>query len=395
MRILHTADWHLGRPLEGRSRLDEQAEWIDELVEIVKEERIDLLLMAGDVFDTFNPPAEAEELFYDALARLSMDGRCSLVFIAGNHDQPDRLAAVSPLLKGRNLHLLGRPWKEVLHLITVGGEKAVLYALPYPSEARLRESFGAETEEGIQRAFDERIAALFREASFHFRPDAVNLAMSHLFVAGGMESESEREIQVGGAYTVSATSLPEGAHYVALGHLHRPQNVKGSPSLARYAGSPLAYSFSEAGYAKSVTLIEAVAGKREVETKDIFIRSGKPLVIWKAVEGLSQVYQWLDEGRDRNAWLQIDLYVDEPLFQEEILQIRKSHPGIIHIRAIYPEMEKNETFFADRSLPLHELFRRFYRRTNGRDPEEELVVRFLSLVEGEEDNLNAPDPIKD
>lgn len=393
MRILHTADWHLGRQLEGRSRFEEQAAFIDELVTMVKEERIDLILMAGDVYDTANPPAEAEELFYEALARLSHGGKVTLAFIAGNHDHPDRLAAASPLLKGRSLHLLGRPGREVIPLTTAKGEEAVLYALPYPSEARLRESFGEQTgEDEMQKAYDARVAALFLEAGAHFRADTVNLAMSHLFVAGGMESESEREIQVGGAYTVNAPSLPAGAHYVALGHLHRPQNVGGSPSPARYAGSPLAYSFSEAGYAKSVTVIEAEAGKAAA-IQEIYIRSGKPLVVWKAAAGLPQVYQWLEEGRDKQAWLQIDLHVTEPPSQEEIIRLRKAHPGIIHIRTIYPEMEEKQEFFADRSLPLEELFRRFYRRKmGGREADAELVSRFLSLLEGEEED--APDPIK-
>ncbi len=391
MRILHTADWHLGRTLEGRSRLGEQAQFMDELVEIVEKEEVDLLLMAGDVYDNANPPAEAEELFYESLARLTANGRTALVLIAGNHDHPDRLAAATPLLKGKNLYLLGRPTQETLLLKTAKGEEAVLYALPYPSESRLRESFGERFTEGeMQGAYDERVAALFGEAARRFRPDTVNLAMSHLFVRGGVESESEREIQVGGAYTVSPSSLPAGAHYVALGHLHRPQDVNGSKAPARYAGSPLAYSFSEAGYTKSVTLIEAEAGASP-SIREIYLSSGKPLVVWKAKEGLVQVHRWLEEGRDKNAWIQLEIHLQEMLHQEEILNLRKAHPGILVIRPIYPEMAEREEWITDRTLPLNELFRRFYLRVSGgKEAEAELIQRFMQLLAGEEEESCAP-----
>ncbi len=386
MRILHTADWHLGRHLEGRSRLPEQADFLDELVEIVEQEHIDLILMAGDVYDTYNPPAEAEELFYDSLIRLTAGGKRKIVCIAGNHDHPDRLAAANPLAETHGIYLLGLPNQRALDIaVPTSQEVASIFALPYPSESRLREVLSKENEEELLRdAYDERIKQLFLQQQQHFSPQHINLAMSHLFVQGGATSESEREIQVGGAYTVSPQSLPAYVQYVALGHLHRPQNVKHAPTLARYSGSPLAYSFSEAGYTKSVTILDAHPNQ-EIALQEIYLRSGKPLVTWEATEGIGQVYQWLEEGRDQGAWVNVEIYVNEALPTEVTHNLRKVHNGILNVRPIYPEIVAAREQVRLSQLSIEEVFMRFYQKqTNGAVPDEAMVKLFLELLQEEE-----------
>ena len=137
-----------------------------------------------------------------------MDGKRKVVVIAGNHDNPDRLAAANPLAAEQGIILLGSPIADVL-TIEVGGEKAKVFALPYPSESRLQTLLtDSNEEEVLRKAYDERMDYLFQQQSLHFQPDTINLVMSHLYVLGSFESESERPIQVGGAYTVSASTLP-------------------------------------------------------------------------------------------------------------------------------------------------------------------------------------------
>lgn len=385
MRILHTADWHLGRTLEGRSRQGEQEAFVDELCDIVRREAVDLVLIAGDVYDSVNPPSAAEKLFYDALSRLSEGGRRHVAVIAGNHDSPERLAAAEPLASRHGIVLRGLPGVEPLRLgIPSTGEEAVLYALPYPSESRLGELLSGEAEEeALRSAYSKRIGELVRQACGAFRKDAVNLLMSHLYVLGGAESEgSERPIQVGGAYTVEASALCAGADYIALGHLHRPQMIK-APAPVRYSGSPLAYSFSEAGQAKSVTIVDIAPGGTAA-IAEIPLSSGRPLAEWTAKGGLAQVYSWLEEGRDARAWIDLTVYMDEALSMDQLQQLRKAREGIIHIRPVYPEMRQEEQE-ADRRMPVDELFRRFYsRQTGGAQPEEELVRLFLSMLQDPE-----------
>jgi exonuclease SbcD len=383
MRILHTADWHFGRTLEGRGRLAEQEAFIEELVRLVRDQQIDLVLLAGDVYDSVNPPAAAEQLFYDALSQLADNGSRPVAVIAGNHDHPDRLAAAAPLAQKLGVILKGLP-EDNCELIRIArtGEQARLFALPYPSESRLKELLSDDAQEDMLRAaYSDRVKHITMQQARHFSSDTVNLIMSHIYVLGGAESESERPIQVGGAYTVDTAALAVGAQYVALGHLHRPQNIK-APSLLRYSGSPLAYSFSEAGQAKSVTVLDVQPGG-EVKLEELFLTSGRPLAKWRASEGLVQVHQWLDEGRDAQSWIDLEIHMTESMSMEQIHAIRKTHDGIVNIRPIYPEMEAAATAQNSmRSMPMDELFRRYYaRQTGGAEPETELVQLFMELLE--------------
>lgn len=385
MRILHTGDWHLGRTLEGRSRLAEQEQFLDELVVMADAEKVDVIMMAGDVYDSVNPPAAAESMFYEAAARLAENGR-QLVVISGNHDQPERIAAVSPLVARRGITLVGLPLPEAVQLHAPRtNERAVIAALPYPSEARLAELLAGDGDESeLRLAYSAKVGKLMRQLGSAFGPDSINLAMSHIYVLGGVESDSERPIQVGGAYTVDPSALDIGAQYTALGHLHRPQAVKGK-RLMRYSGSPLAYSFSEAGQTKSVMLLDIAPGK-EPFTQELYLSSGRPLVRWSCRGGLEEARRWLDEGRDRNAFIDLELSLNEAMSLGDIQSLRKAHEGIVHIRPIYPGRESKEEVAASRAqMPVQELFRRFYQQqSGGAEPEGELVELFMSLVAEEE-----------
>ena len=341
MRLLHTADWHLGKTLEGRSRLPEQKDFLKELNEIADEEEVDAILMAGDVFDTVNPPAAAETLFYEAAVNLTSNGERPLIIISGNHDNPERLAASRPLANMNGITIIGFPTTEAVEVTVRNGQKLAVAALPYPSESRLNECLTESQEEDVlQLAYDDRVKKLFSDLSAAGSEDAVHIGMSHIYVAGSRESDSERPIQVGGAYTVSANSLPEQAQYVALGHLHRPQTITKGASLARYAGSPLAYSFSEANQTKSITMID-VEPDGLAHLSEIPLQSGKPLVRWVADKGIEQVYTWLEEEKDSDAWIDLEIHLNDTLSIEEIHRLRSQHDGFIHIRPVFNK-EKEE-----------------------------------------------------
>lgn len=410
MRILHTADWHLGKTIEGRDRFSEQEAFIDEICGICDEENVDLVLIAGDVFQNVNPSAAAEQLFYDALNRLAKAGTRGIVVIAGNHDSPERLCAAAPLADRLGITLLGLP-KEEIYPYAHGPERvqrvacgpswceiavpdcphsAVIAALPYPSEGRLRQLVAPTLEEAeMQWNYNATVKQVLGELSNHYRPDTVNLAMSHFYVRGGLESgpESENYIQqVGGIYAVDPSSLPARAQYVAMGHLHRPQSVAGR-AFQRYAGSPLQYGFAEAGHAKSVTLVEAEPEKAAA-VREIYLSAGKPLVRWQAQHGLSQVYQWLDEGKDKNAWIDAEIHINEMLTNDEIHKLRTLHPGFVNIRLVanLPGEMKTPPVELSRLSP-EEMFLRFCERVqDGLQPGNSLVKLFLELTQESEEN---------
>jgi DNA repair protein SbcD/Mre11 len=386
MRLLHTADWHLGRSLEGRSRLDEQQAFLDELVEIVTHEKIDAVLMAGDVFDTVNPPAAAEQMFYDTLARISQKGSCPFIAIAGNHDHPDRLAASFPLAKELGITLVGLPTLDLCRIpIKRTDEILELAALPYPSESRLKMLLSESAEElDVRYQYDGWVDSYFREICSLFQPGNVHVAMSHLYVAGSKESDSERPVHIGGAYTVAAESLPAAAQYVALGHLHRPQIIKRAKTEARYSGSPLSYSFSESGQSKSVTIID-VGPNQKARVEEILLTSGKPLVAWEAANGLQEVFQGIEDGIHQNCWIDLSVHVQDALSMEEIQRLRKAHAGIVHIKPVFTDNRSEQIKVSEKKLPVDELFSAFYQRqTGGAQPDKALVSLFLDLI-GEED----------
>jgi exonuclease SbcD len=405
MRILHTSDWHLGKTLENISRLEEQQDFIDTLCHLAEEEKVDLVLVAGDIFDTYNPSAAAEELFYGAMERLNAGGKRAVVVIAGNHDNPERLCAASALAYKDGIILLGYPASNAgdytvedegiritdsgpgwLELQLPGCScPAVILTMPYPSESRLEQVLSEEAKEGtLSKAYSDRIAGIFQNLSKKFREDTVNLVVAHLFLAGGKESESERTIQVGTAMTVNPSALPANAHFAALGHLHRPQQMKAAPCPAYYSGSPLAYSFSEADYTKALYVIDAQPGV-PADVKTVYLNCGKPLRKWSAKEGIGQALQWCEEGRDKNAWVDLEIYTDRILTAEEQKHMRELHPGIINIRPVL-RTEAGESLQPEsrEGRKIDELFREYYRYRLGTDIHDELMAAFLEVLNDRE-----------
>ena len=410
MKILHTSDWHLGKTLENISRIEEQRQFIDELCDIVEKEQIDLILIAGDIFDTYNPSSAAEELFYEAIDRLNNKGQRALVIIAGNHDSPDRLCAASPLTYKNGVILLGYPKSNAgdyktevsqVSIINSGAGwlelnlpkyqyNAVILSMPYPSESRLEEVITqAADSENLQENYSNKIRAIMQESSSNFREDTVNLVISHLYMREGKISDSER--QLGGALMVEPDAIPAAAHYVALGHLHRPQQVKGSTAPTYYSGSPLAYSFSEVDYCKAVYIVTAEPGKA-AEVREINLNSGKPLKKWEALNGMSEALKWCEEGRDINAWIDLEIHTDKIIGSEEQKQIRELHPGIVNIRPkLTNQLEYSMDYKNRETKRIDELFRDYYKSSLGMEASEELMDLFLSIANqdaGEETKEN-------
>lgn len=249
MRLLHTADWHLGRTFHGEPLLDAQAHALDTLVDVARTSSIDAVLVAGDVYDRALPPVEAVRLADEALARLSEI--CPVVVISGNHDSVDRLGFGARVLERGGVHVrtlvagIGTP---------IGVADGLVYALPYlePDLAAGPLGAGARTHAAVLGAAMDRVRAdLRRHGGPGARPTAV---MAHAFVSGADASPSERDLSVGGSACVPAGIFAD-VDYVALGHLHAPQAVG---EHARYAGSPVPFSFPEAARPKSCAVVEVM-----------------------------------------------------------------------------------------------------------------------------------------
>lgn len=249
MRFIHTADWHLGRSLHGVRLLDEQRAILEQLVSIVADQRPDALLIAGDIYDRATPPGDAIDLLDDTLCTI-LDMGVPVIVIAGNHDGPQLINYGSRLFAARSLHIFGKVTNFVqrVTLTDVWGP-VHFYALPYAEPLAMRQALGDEAITNHQTAVTAWTARVFAEHPHGER--AVGLA--HLFVAGGATCDSERQLVVGGTAEVDSNSFAE-FNYVALGHLHRRQQL--GASATHYSGSPLKYSFSEAEHHKSINLVD-------------------------------------------------------------------------------------------------------------------------------------------
>jgi DNA repair protein SbcD/Mre11 len=265
MKVLHTADWHLGQRFQGgNERIEEQQCFLDWLLTLIEAEGVEVLVVAGDVFDTGNPPAAALELYYSFLARLRASRTCrDVVIVSGNHDSPASLNASATLLKALRVHVVGgvpaRFEDQCIRLPhDAAAPRLVVAAVPFLRDADVRRAISGESMDERESRVRDGIAAHYRrvgECVSEWRERGVPvLATGHLFAAGGTASDSEKLIHIGSLGQITADAFPAAFDYVALGHLHRPQRVGGTEHI-RYSGAPIPLSFTETEHPQQVVLL--------------------------------------------------------------------------------------------------------------------------------------------
>lgn len=273
IKILHTADWHLGARLAGQTRDAEHRAFLDWLLELLASEQADILIIAGDIFDSATPPVAAQEMYYRFLHAAS--ARCRhIIIIGGNHDSAAFLDAPRTLLAALSAHVLGAtadPDHETLQLHGAHGS-AIISLVPYLRERDLRFMHAGESMDDKARALRDAIAAHYARAAQHAEKlrgnaDIPAIATGHLFAAGGITSHDDgtRDIHVGNLAQIGADAFPASFDYIALGHLHRAQTVGGRAHI-RYSGAPLALGFGESGMARAIVRITFHGRTPEIDT---------------------------------------------------------------------------------------------------------------------------------
>ncbi len=383
MKILHTSDWHIGKRLAGRDRLDEQRAALEEIASICDRESVDLVLVAGDVFDTFLPSAEAEDLFYESVKKIAGEERCVLL-ISGNHDDNIRLTAATALSEELGIYVYGNAGhipklcqnRRVFpveaganHIVFRSGEEEVFVnVLPYPNEARLKE------DKNPDEKFLDKMQRWMNAGQSENKRGLPSVFLSHLFIAGGAVSEGEREIDLGGARAVPLSALPQ-CDYTALGHLHKRQSFRGN---VVYSGSILQYAFDEAGAKKSVVLFdlgrEGVQNERRIE-----LTAGKQLVRLQA-DGVAAAAELVKNYPD--CYIELTVFLKEPLLSSQVRELREANAGIVLILPQVSQEGQVAEAVSLKQLSDSELFKTFYRKKFAQEPSDELTELFLSLTEG-------------
>lgn len=260
MKILHTADWHIGQRLYGNERYEEFEAFLDFLLQTIIEQNVELLLVSGDIFDIPHPSNQALELYYKFLAKLVSTPCRNTVITGGNHDSVKTLNAPATILKAMNAHIIGGATQEIRdEIITIsdaeGNPATQIAAVPFLRDRDLRQSISGQSGLEKEIVVKEAIVDHYQQAASLINPDLPSIAMGHLFAVGVSTSDSERDIHVGNLGAISASDFPDTFNYVALGHIHRPQKV-GGKDMIRYSGSPITLSFSEIKDEKEVVLLD-------------------------------------------------------------------------------------------------------------------------------------------
>ena len=406
MKFLHTSDWHLGKRLEDFSRLEEQQAVLQEICEIADRENVDAVVICGDLFDTYNPPTEAVDLFYKTLKKLANNGKRPVIAIAGNHDSADRIESPDPLARECGIIFAGFPHTHIAPFelesrLKISHSAAGFIELqipslaypfriittPYANELRLKTFLGVEeSEEELRLVLQKHWADL---AQKYCDKKGVNIMASHLlFIRKGdelpEESEDEKPIlYVGGAQAIYTENIPPAIQYVALGHLHRKQTAGTVPCPVVYTGSPLAYSFSEANQDKYVIIVEAEPGEKVV-ISEILLKSGKKLVR-KRFDEIDAALEWLNQNPD--IFIELTMVSETYLATNDRKLLLGAHKGII---SIIPEMrkldQKNDldSSAIDLSKNMEDLFTDFFKYKKGQLPNERMLNLFKEVISQED-----------
>lgn len=402
MKILHTADWHIGKLLEGRSRIKEQEMVLKQFVDMAGNYQADVVLIAGDVFDSGRPSAAAESLLYRTLKDLSCNGQRLVVLIAGNHDQPSRLEAIVPLVREHGIIVYGTPRTKIesgkygafeiesldegVFSVTMKGERAVFACVPYPSEKTLNEILYQEEADDEKRAADyaQKAGALFQRKSRWFAEDSINVLMTHVFTMGCIKDGSEQGMMLGNSYLLPMEVFPQAAQYVALGHVHRPQKAAGSNGRIRYSGSPLPYRLQEAAVAKECCLVELHPGC-EAAVQDLYFDNPKPIEKW-VCRDYKEALEKCRENQNRPCYVYLQIYTDTFIREEQLKELRQYKEDILEVLPLFPSeaAQSNPGEFMEKSF--EELFISYYTEKKGIEPEKEVVEMLLAILEKEKEN---------
>jgi exonuclease SbcD len=380
VKILHTSDWHVGKTIRGHSRLDEHRAVLAEIVALARAEAVDVVAVAGDLYESAAPSAEAEQVVLQALLDLRATG-AAVVVVAGNHDNPGRFEAIRPVMAELGITVLGhvrRPDDGGVAELAVGAERVQVALLPFVSQRYSVRAAELMAHDAAANAglYAERLRGIIGALTAGFSADSVNVLVAHGMVRGGKTGGGERDAQTAFEdYWLDASAFPSSATYVALGHLHLAQAVPAGPPV-RYSGSPIQVDFGEAGAGKHVLIVEASAG-RPARVREVALRAGASLRTLVGTLGELEAVAAAEDLSD--TWLRV--VVTEParsgladdvraLLGERAVEVRLERPEL-------PEAPRAER----RGRGPHVLFAAFLAEQGVED--ERLLPLFAALLDEE------------
>ncbi|WP_457744033.1 exonuclease SbcCD subunit D C-terminal domain-containing protein [Sulfurimonas sp.] len=381
MKILHTSDWHLGQNFMGKSREEEHKGFLEWLYESIEKEQVDVLIVAGDIFDTGTPPNYALELYYNFLTKLSASVCKNIIITAGNHDSIATLKAPKQLLEALNVHVItsgDESEDEVIGIYENEELEAVVCGVPFLRDYVVRQALSGESMQDKENALSVGIKEHYRKVhqrakEFAGDRDIPIIATGHLTTVGSKTSESEREIYIGGTLDIDSDFLGESFEYVALGHLHINQRV--GRENVRYSGSPIALSFSESTTQKKVNLI--AFEKKKMEIEELNIPLFRPLVVLRG--DAETILGALQEVSDKESWIEVHLQDENPFYANQLIREKAKELELTLLALKIDKTQQNLQKEEFDVISLDELtpFEVFERRMQKDEIEDEVLKKAL------------------
>ncbi len=399
MRILHTADWHLGCKTDDLDRLAEQKDALRQITEIVKNRDVDMVIIAGDIYDSIIPSSDAEDLFYKTILDLNHDGNVAIIAIAGNHDEPKRMSNANVFSHNFGIYLVGSTetnkirtgktnkniyatnyGKGFIEFETAIGEKAVVAYLPYPSYYRYKET----RKEGDD--FDEKVKEWLKPGISAFKDDTINILTAHVMACGLHLKKEEMELYTtlaNNTNTVKPETLYSNAHYTALGHVHKCMPVDREHNI-HYSGSLINQFFNAGENDTKVMLVDLDAtGVKRIEKIPLNVKKLKKFT------GTSLFQAEVFCKDNPNDLVKAEVIKVDKISLDEIKRVREEYPNLVTLSIITKDaMQNNSQEPSKKDMPLDKLFDNFCIRKTGAPASKDIKDLFLELMTEESDETN-------
>lgn len=401
MRILHTSDWHLNKKLHNFDRIEEQEKVMNEIIDIADSHDVDIVIIAGDLFDTYNPSNEAQRLLYKTLHSLSRSGKRPVIAIAGNHDSPDRIESPESLAYLSGIFLFGYPNsmpytfphnhedftitnidKGFIEIkINKSDELIRILYTPFTNSDRLKVFLGDSEKEEIN-GLRFQLERIWQETADRYCDDkGINIMVAHQFLIENeedtttQEPDDENAVNVGGTSAIYSANIPKQIQYAALGHLHKCHKIGNKDFW--YSGSPLEYSFAETNQDKYVIIADIEVGK-EPTIQKIQLKSGLKLVR-KTFENIEDAANWLSNNND--CWVEVTLLVDNYLTAADKQLLYKSHDRIVTIiPQLKDKLEYSTTTIQEIQKDKTQLFKAYFEKAKGVSINDNLMQIFKEII---------------
>lgn len=381
MKILHTSDWHLGKKLDGYDRTEEQKKFLSDLLNIVENNEVDILIVAGDIYDSPNPPTYAERIYYDFIKKIGELKKCAVITIAGNHDSGKRLTAAKNIQRDYGVIVLESPveiveegkYGEAVVLnsnegcfeIEINRKKSFISFLPYISDIEaenILKNYYDKNDNNDKKldfssmTYSEKIGCIYKMKEKYRDETIPYIALGHIFVSNIESEESESGLEFGGAYTVKLTDLPQ-SDYTALGHIHKP--MKFLKYKTAYSGSPIEYRVSENRYSKKVLIADVQ--KDNLKLDEIDITNYKPINSY-ICESIEEALQLTEEKENSNEWIYLEINSDRTLVSGEVKKIKENKNVVdIYLKITGNSYEADEVLDDSMEKNIKEAFVKYYK----------------------------------